>query len=111
MKLTSIEIKNFRGVKHASVSFPLESRVICLIGSGDSGKTTLLTAIEWALWPSWSLIVTDTDFYNSDTSFPIVITASITEIPKELMKEDKFGLYLRDYEKAKMDGDDEPTDE
>lgn len=111
MKLTNIEIKNFRGIKHASVSFPLESRVICLIGSGDSGKTTLLTAIEWALWPSWSLIVTDTDFYNSDTNFPIVITASITEIPKELMKEDKFGLYLRDYEKAKMGGDDEPTDE
>ncbi len=59
MKLTNIEIKNFRGIKNASVFFPQESRIICLIGAGDSGKSTLLTAIEWALWPSWSLIAID----------------------------------------------------
>ena len=110
MKLTNIEIKNFRGIKHASVFFPVDSRIICLIGAGDSGKSTLLAAIEWTLWPSWSLIATDTDFYDCDTSLPIEITASITEIPLALMKEDKFGLYLRDYDKAKSDGDDEPTD-
>ena len=110
MKLTNIEIKNFRGIKHACVFFPLESRIICLIGAGDSGKSTLLKAIEWALWPSWSLIVTDTDFYNCNTTSPIVITVSVTEIPEALIKEDKFGLYLRDFEKAKMDSDDEPTD-
>ena len=88
MKLTNIEIKNFRGIKHASVLFPLDSRVICLIGAGDSGKSTLLTAIEWALWPSWSLIATDTDFYNSDTAEPIEITVCITELPKALIKAD-----------------------
>lgn len=101
MKLTSIEIKNFRGIKHASVFFPLDSQIICLIGAGDSGKSTLLTAIEWTLWPSWSLIATDTDFYDCDTSSPIEITVSIMEIPQALMKEDKFGLYLRDYDKAR----------
>lgn len=110
MKITSIEIKNFRGIKHASVFFPQDSRIICLIGAGDSGKSTLLTAIEWVLWPSWSLIATDTDFYNCDTTTPIEITVSITELPKAMMKEDKFGLYLRDYDKAKSQGDDEPTD-
>ena len=110
MKLTSIEIKNFRGIKHSAVFFPLDSRIVCLIGPGDSGKTTLLKAIEWALWPSWSLIATDTDFFNCDTSSPIEITASITELPKELLKEDKFGLYLRDLVKSILGGDDEPTD-
>ena len=110
MKLTNIEIKNFRGIKHASVFFPLESRIICLIGAGDSGKSTLLTAIEWVLWPSWSLIATDTDFYNSDTTTPIEITVSITELPKLLMKEDKFGLFLRDFVKVCLGGDDEPTE-
>ena len=110
MKLTNIEIKNFRGIKYASVFFPLDSRIICLIGAGDSGKSTLLTAIEWALWPSWSLIATDTDFYDCNTSSPIEITVSITELPKALMKEDKFGLYLRDFEKVCLGGDDEPAD-
>lgn len=110
MKLTNIEIKNFRGIKHACVFFPLDSRIICMIGAGDSGKSTLLTAIEWALWPSWSLIATDTDFYNCDTTTPIEITVSITELPKALTKEDKFGLYLRDFVKVCLGGDDEPTD-
>ena len=110
MKLTNIEIKNYRGIKHASVFFPLDSRIICLIGAGDSGKSTLLTAIEWALWPSWSLITTDADFYNSDTTTPIEITVSITELPKILIKEDKYGLYLRDFVKVCLGGDDEPTE-
>lgn len=110
MKLTNIEIKNFRGIKHASVFFPLDTRIVCMIGAGDSGKSTLLTAIEWSLWPSWSLIATDTDFYNCDTTTPIEITVSITELPKAMIKEDKFGLYLRDYDKAKSQGDDEPTE-
>lgn len=52
MKLTSIEINNFRSIKHAVVFFPRDSRIMCIIGAGDSGKSTLLTAIEWALWPS-----------------------------------------------------------
>ena len=111
MKLTNIEIKNFRGIRRAAVSFPLHSRIICLIGPGDSGKTTLLKAIEWVLWPSWNLIATDTDFYNGNTTEPIEITASITDIPETLRKEDKFGLYLRDSTKTfSGDADDEPTD-
>ncbi len=110
MKLTSIEIKNFRSIKHAVVFFPRDSRIMCIIGAGDSGKSTLLTAIEWALWPSWSLIATDTDFYNCDTTKPIEITVSVTELPKALIKDDKFGLYLRDFVKVCLGGDDEPTD-
>ena len=110
MKLTNLEIKNFRGIKHTSVFFPQDSRIICLIGAGDSGKSTLLAAIEWVLWPSWSLVATDTDFYNCDTSMPIEITVSITELPESLKKEDKFGLYLRDFVKVCLGEDDEPID-
>ena len=110
MKLTNIEIKNFRGIQHASVCFPQKSRIVCLVGSGDSGKSTFLKAIEWALWPSWSLNATDMDFYNCDISNSIEISVSMTELPDELLKEDKFGLYLRDFEKAKEAVDDEPTD-
>lgn len=111
MRITHVEIKNFRGIKHAFVLFPLDSRIVCLVGSGDSCKSTLLTAIEWALWPSWSLIATDMDFYNCDTTDPIEITVSMTELPDALVKENKFGLYLRDYTKSFLEGDDEPTDD
>ena len=111
MKITNLTINNFRGIKSTSIIFPLDSRIICLIGSGDSGKSTLLSAIEWVLCPTWNLSVTDTDFYNCDPSNPIEINASIAEIPEALIKEDKFGLYLRDYDKViSGNNDDEPSD-
>lgn len=42
MKLTNMEIKNFRGIKHASVLLPQESRSICLISSGDRNQRGLV---------------------------------------------------------------------
>lgn len=111
MKLTNIEIKNFRGIKKASIFFPVNSRVLCIIGPGDSGKSTLLSAIEWALWPTWNLNVTDMDFFDCDPSNTIEISASITELPDIFIKEDKYGLYLRDFEKTRNGAkDDEPED-
>lgn len=98
MKLASISIQNFRGIKTGSFFFPQESRLICLIGAGDSCKSTFLKAIEWCFWPTWSLLVTDLDFHNCNTSSPIVIEASIAEMPQELLTEEKFGLFLRDYD-------------
>lgn len=111
MRLTRLEIVNFRGIHQASINLPIDSRVICIIGSGDSGKSTLLTAIEWVLWPSWNLVATDTDFHKCNTDCPIMVTATIAELPPALMKEDKFGLYLRDFARVAVgDEDDEPRD-
>ena len=111
MRLTSIEISNFRGIHHAITYFPQDTRIVCIIGSGDSGKSSLLKAIEWVLWPNWNLIATDTDFFNCDSDTPIVITASITEVPDALLTEDKFGLYLRDFKSTWLGlENDEPTD-
>lgn len=70
-----------------------------------------MKAIEWALFPSWNLVATDNDFYNSKSESPIIITASVSELPATLLKEDKFGLYLRDLDKVIQNEDnDEPTD-
>lgn len=95
MFITNLEIENFRGIKRGNLSFPLDSRVICMIGSGDSTKSTILRAIEWVFWPTWNLIACDNDFYDCDTSNHIVIRGTFKEIPSKLLSEDKFGLYLR----------------
>lgn len=95
MFITNLEIEHFRGIKKGNISFPLDSRVICMIGAGDSTKSTVLKAIEWVFWPSWNLIASDNDFYGCDTSTPIVIRGTFKEIPSKLISEDKFGLYLR----------------
>lgn len=95
MKITKLKIKNFRGIRESEISFPTDASLVCLIGAGDSTKTTILNAIEWLLWPNWSLVATDNDFYNCDVTNAIVIEGTFTEIPDKLKSEDKFGLFLR----------------
>ena len=65
-----------------------------LIGRGDSGKSTILHAIQSVLHPRWNFSFTDVDFTNCDTSKPIEIEVEMTDIPDELMKDSKFGMYL-----------------
>lgn len=111
MRITNLEIHNFRGIKNGNVSFPNNSRIACIIGAGDSTKSTLLKAIEWAFWPSWNLIVNDTDFYHEDTSNSIIVRCSFSAFPSKLMAEDKFGLYLRNPNTEIAEGiNDEPND-
>lgn len=93
-KIHSITIRNFRGIHELSHSFD-RSDFICLIGRGDGGKSTLLEAISYALSPQWNLSINDTDFHNCNLNIPIEIEVSLSDLPIELLKEDKFGLYIR----------------
>lgn len=112
MFITNLEIENFRGIKTGCISFPLDTRMICLIGAGDSTKSTLLKAIEWILWPTWNLIASDNDFYNCDTTAPIVLRGTFTELPAKLLSEEKYGFYLRKPGSISEFGiDDEPLEE
>ena len=91
--IKGILIKNFRGIKELRHIFNSE-KFIVLIGRGDSGKSTILTAIQYALSPSWNVGFSDLDFYNQDTTHPIEISVWISELPPELLKEQKFGLFV-----------------
>lgn len=112
MRLMYLEIRNFRGIREAKLEFPRDRSVVCIIGPGDSCKSTILKAIEWVFYPSWNLLVTDNDFHGGKTESPIIIEATISDIPSKLSREDKFGLLLRDLDKVVQGSeDDEPTDE
>ena len=54
MKIRKLEIQNFRGIKRLEWDLPNE-KTFCLIGSGDSTKTTVLEAIRCAFSPQWNL--------------------------------------------------------
>lgn len=92
--ISKISIKNFRGIRELSHEFGSEKFVV-LIGRGDSGKSTILSAINAALSPSWNLSFSDLDFYNQDTSSPIEIELTIKELPLELLRDSKFGFYIQ----------------
>ena len=92
--ISKISIKNYRGIQNLTYDFG-EERFIVLLGRGDSGKSTILSAIYSVLTPSWNLAFSDLDFYNQDTTKPIEIELTLNELPKEFIKEQKFGLYLQ----------------
>ena len=103
-----MKIKNFRGIKHAELTFPSKSRLICLIGPGDSTKSTILAAIHYALWPTWNLTISSSDFFECNTKEFISIEVTFDEFPKTFLKEQKYGFYLRGSWNEEFD---EPTEE
>lgn len=91
--LYSLKIHHYRGVQNLETTFG-NTKYVVLIGRGDSGKTTILKAISAVLCPNWNMGFNDWDFYNCDTSAPIVIEAVLKDLPYEFIKQNKYGLCL-----------------
>ena len=106
--ILKLVIENFRGIKRFSETF--DKNFICLIGRGDSGKTTILDSIYYALYPSYILQFYDTDFFNADVTQSIKIDVTLANVPDILQTEDKFGLYKRQYNKNSGEITDEIID-
>ena len=104
-----LKVQNFRGIH--ILDWHVDGRVICLIGPGDSAKTTVLDAIELALLPRWSTPFTDSDFYQANTDEELMIDVTVGELPDVLVKQEKYGLYLRGYSVSACAIHDDPTDE
>lgn len=97
-KIHTLNIKNFRGIQDFEQVFGITD-FICLIGRGDSGKTTILNAISMVLSPSWNLSFYDTDFYNCEIDKNIEIEATLYDLPNSFLRENKYGLYIRGIDK------------
>lgn len=97
MKIRHIEIRNFRGIK--SLSWPLKGDFNCIIGAGDACKTTILTALDYALSPRTALTLDDADFFNQDVTQDIVIQVTLAEWDEsqpeiqDFFRESKFAQY------------------
>lgn len=83
-KISYIKIENFRKLKNFEYQFSKDANIVCIIGRGDSGKTTFLEAISLVLSPSWNVVFNDTDFYNLDVTIPIRIEAIVYDLPGSL---------------------------
>jgi len=98
MRLVKLAIRNFRGIHE--LDWDINGNMVCLVGSGDSTKSTILLALEYLFSPTSNLALSDVDFYRMNVDESIEITAVITELPqprpseKSLLSDDKFGLCL-----------------
>lgn len=107
-RIRKIEIHNFRGIK--SLDWYPSNGLNCLIGHGDSGKSTLLDAIDICIGAKRSITFFDTDFYHLNVENPISITITIGNLTDELKNLDTYGAYLRGFRDLICDIEDEPGD-
>jgi putative ATP-dependent endonuclease of OLD family len=108
-RIRAIDVSNFRSLKDFNW-FPSEG-INCLIGPGDSGKSSVLDAIDLCLGARRNIQITDADFHNLDTETPIVISITIGELDDGLKKIDTYGSYLRGFDAVLQSIEDEPEAE
>ncbi|MEP0708254.1 MAG: AAA family ATPase [Parvibaculum sp.] len=68
--------------------------IVCLIGRGDSTKSTVLEALRRTFFPQWNLSFDDADFYLCNPNNVIKIEAIVGEIPDEFRDLAKYGHWL-----------------
>lgn len=96
MRLRRLEVQNFRGLK--SLDWRHVPETAALVGPGDSGKSTILDAIERVFSPKWNVAFDDTDFWDLNTEASIVIRATITDLAPSFYRDSKFGLLLHGFD-------------
>ena len=99
LKIRHISICNFRGIRE--LDWDIATDIVCLVGPGDSTKTTILDAIAAALSPNQFIGVNDADFYEGDVGKSILIEVTVTDPPMSLLLENKFGLAQRGWSAEK----------
>lgn len=105
--IVDLNVNNYRGIKKLNLVLEHDKRLVCIIGRGDSGKTTILEAISSVLSPNWNLTFSDEDFYISDLTNNIEITLSMIGFPDKYLADNSYGLYVRalDLETGKLEDD------
>jgi len=106
-RIRRIEIANFRGIQHL-VWCPIPG-INCLIGPGDSGKSTILDAIDLCLGARRNVQISDADFFALDITAPISITLVLGDLGDSLSTLEGFGTFLRGYHAATGIVEDEPS--
>ena len=112
MKISKINIKNFRSIIDIWIDFEKGRNIYALIGANNSGKTNILDAIGLVLDAGkfYKYEFEDTDFYNKDTNNPIEIIAELvdpieyTNVYKKEYKINKFTLRVKKYVRGDQKG-------
>lgn len=107
-KIRHLKIENFRAF--SKFEWRPGPGLNCLIGSGDSGKSTLLNAIDLTLGARQTKLFSDADFHLLNTDAPIKIEVTVGDLAEPLKNLDKYDLFLRGYNLATGEIEDEPAD-
>ncbi|MDH0212825.1 ATP-binding protein [Stutzerimonas stutzeri] len=106
-RIRKIEIANFRGIQ--LLAWCPTPGINCLIGPGDSGKSTVLDAIDLCLGARRNVQFSDADFFGLDITTPISITLTLGDLDDSMRTLEGFGAFLRGYHANTGVVEDEPS--
>ena len=89
MKIESIEVKNYRSIKHETLQC---DSLTVLIGRNGAGKSSFLHALD--SFYDVARKVTDEDFHNKNIGEPIEMTVTYSDLTE--LVQTLFVLYLMD---------------
>lgn len=92
VKIRKVEICHFRGIE-CLLWYPRPG-INCLVGPGDSGKSTVLDAIDLCLGARRNVSFTDIDFHQLNVDTPITISVTVGDLDEGLKDLDAYGLYV-----------------
>ena len=105
-RIRIISIENYRCIQQCTW-YPGQG-LNCLIGPGDSGKSSILDAIDLCLSARRNPNLTDADFHGLDVERPISISVTLGELDDSLKSLETYAPYLRSFNPANGAIADEP---
>lgn len=105
-RIRRLEVRNFRSIQ--SLDWYPAAGINCLVGPGDSGKSSILDAIDLCLGVRRNVSFSDTDFHQLNVANPIVITVTLGDLPEALINLESYGDFLRGFDAAASRVEDEP---
>jgi hypothetical protein len=93
VRIRHVSIRNFRGIRQLDWAVPDRS-LFCLIGRGDSTKSTILDAIRFAFYPQWNLSFDDADFHQCRPANAIRVEVVLGDLPDAFRDLASYGHSL-----------------
>ncbi|WP_163558812.1 ATP-binding protein [Halomonas sp. NO4] len=106
-RIRKIEIANFRGIQR--LAWCPAPGINCLIGPGDSGKSSVLDAIDLCLGARRNVQFSDADFFGLDITSPISITLTLGGLDDAMRTLESYGAFLRAFDATTGAVEDEPS--
>ena len=109
MRIRHLSIRNFRGIRQLDWP-PPDNNVLCLIGRGDSTKSTILEALRRGFHPQWNLAFDDAEFYQCDPANAIKIEVVLGNILDDFRDLGSYGHWLCGWNQQALERRDDPGD-
>ena len=108
MRIVHLEVKNYRGLE--KLHWSPSSAINFLIGPGDSGKSTVVSALELALAPRPVGPASDGDYRRADFDAGFRIRVVIGDLTDELYSNTQAHVPLQSWDGTNLGpaGDPEP---